>query len=91
MNCGLYLMIESHFVGNCLGEQRKTGTVAESDPKGQVEGDVHHLHGCKQTLRKQPPPSSHSPQLSAKTKQILSLTLHVQPDKKKKRRSCYHT
>lgn len=87
MNCSLYLMSESHFVDNSLGEQSKTGLVAESDTKGQVEGDVHHLHGRKQTLRKRPPPSSHSPQLSAKTKQILSFTLHVQPEGG----SCYHT
>lgn len=89
MNCGLYLMIKSHFVDNCLGEQSKAGPVVESDTKGQVQGDVHHLHGCKQTLRKRPLPSSYSPQLSAKTKQILSFTLHVQPDKGG--RSCYHT
>lgn len=49
MNCGLYLMIESDFVDNCLGEQSKTGPVVETDTKGQVEGDTHHLHGCKQT------------------------------------------
>lgn len=79
MNCMLYLIIESHFVDNCLGQQSKTGSVVKSDTKGQVDGNVHILRVWKWTLRKVPPPSSHPPQLTAKTKQILSFTLHVQP------------
>lgn len=64
----LYLIIESHFVDNCLGQQSKAGSVVKSD-----------ANVWKWTLRKVPPQSSHLPQLTAKTKQILSFTLHVQP------------
>lgn len=75
----LYLIIESHFVDNCLGQQSKAGSVVKSDTKGQVDGNMQILHVWKWTLRKVPPSSSHLPQLTAKTKQILSFTLHVQP------------
>lgn len=45
MNCVLHLTMVAHFVDNCLGEENKTGTVVKSDMKGQMEGNVHNLHG----------------------------------------------
>lgn len=91
MNCVLFLTMESHFVDNCLGGQNKTQVVVKSDSKGHMEGNAHNLQGRKDLEESAPSifPQTHTPRLAAKTKKILSFTLHALPDKESC--SCYHT